>query len=149
MFWIIVCFESSYCFRRWITWSPSSLTVTAGQNWPRNVWLRPRKRSALRLQRRWAHKDVIILSFELIITQVLYWLVGFVSHHSNLFVPALRQKRSTSWTRKLESFWPRLSSLGLRATLMKPRRCCRRWRRSARERRMLRWARASLREGTV
>lgn len=76
--------KSPCCFRRWITWSPSLLTVTGGQSWPRNVWLRPRKRSALRLQQRWAHKDIIIPSFELIVAQVLYWLVGFVGHYLNL-----------------------------------------------------------------
>lgn len=39
--------------RRWITWNPSSQSVIGEQNWPRNAWLRHRKRSVLKCLQRY------------------------------------------------------------------------------------------------
>ena len=44
----------SHSERRWTTWSHSLPTVTGGQNSPRSASLRPKKRSVLRWQQRWA-----------------------------------------------------------------------------------------------
>lgn len=55
------------------------------------------------------------------------------------FMLNFRQRRSMSWTKKLESSWPRLNSWEQREMLTRPKKSCRRWRRCAQRRRTPRW----------
>lgn len=74
---------------------------------------------------------------------LVHWIFDFDTFYAVVDLCCVllfsRQRRFTSWTRRLGSSWPRQSSWVPRGMWMRPRRSYRKWRKFAAGRGMLRW----------